>query len=272
MKKLLLSLSLVVLLIMAMPFCAYAEGKDYVVDTADLIFDANEEELENQLKGISEEIGMDVVFVTTDTLDGKTPEAYADDYYDYNGYADDGCLFLVSMEDRDWHISTKGYAITCITDYGVKVFEEECVGSLSNGDYYLAGVKYGNIVKEMYNEAKANKPYDTNNLYKDADGNIVGVDGYKKTFKGIAISLIAALIVAFIVMKSVKSSYKPVKFNRSAANYLVDGSLVVTQGYEHFLYSNVSRTARNDSSSSGGGSSTHSSSSGSSHGGGGGKF
>lgn len=270
MKKLLLSLSLVVLLVMAMPFCAYAEGKDYVVDNADIIFDANEEDLENQLKTISESIGMDVVVVTTNTLDGKTPEAYADDYYDYNGYANDGCLFLISMEDRDWHISTKGYAITCITDYGIKVLEEECVHFLSNGDYYLACSNYGYIVQNMYNEAKADKPYDTNHLYKDKDGNVVGVEGAKSTLKGVAISLLIALAIAFIAMKSVKSSYKPVKFNRSAANYLVDGSLVVTQGYEHFLYANVSKTPRNDSSS--GGSSTHTSSSGSSHGGGGGKF
>ena len=271
MKKILLSLLLVVLLVMSVPFCAFAEGKDYVVDSADLIFDANEEELEAQLKGVSEEIGMDVVVVTTNTLDGKTPEAYADDYYDYNGYADDGCLFLISMEDRDWHISTKGYAITCITDYGIGVLEEECVGSLSNGDYYIACSKYGKLVKEFYNEAKTGIPYDTNNYYTDENGNTIGAPEKKSVAKGLFISLVAALIIAFVIMSIVKSSYKPVKFNRSAANYLVDGSLKVTQSYEHFLYSNVTKTARSDS-SSGGGSSTHSSSSGSTHGGGGGKF
>ena len=51
---------------------------------------------------------MDLVVVTANTLGGKSPMEYADDYYDYNGYTDDGALLLVSMEDRDWWISTKG--------------------------------------------------------------------------------------------------------------------------------------------------------------------
>ena len=41
---------------------------------------------------------------------GKTAEAYADDYYDYNGYGygenDDGLLLLVSMGEREWAITT----------------------------------------------------------------------------------------------------------------------------------------------------------------------
>ena len=271
MKKITLALSLILVLILSVPFCAEAKGKDYVIDNADIIFDANEETLENELKAISQEIGMDVVAVTTNTLDGKTPEAYADDYYDYNGYADDGCLFLISMEDRDWHISTKGYAITCVTDYGVRVIEEECVHLLSNGDYYLALSKYGRIIREFYHEAKTSKPYDTNHKYTNEYGEKIGSLKQTGMGKSIAACAVAAMVVALIVVSSIKRKYKPVQFNRSAANYLVDGSLKVNQSYEHFLYSTVSKTARSDD-SSGGGSSTHTSSSGSTHGGGGGKF
>ena len=272
MKKITLALSLILVLILSVPFCAEAKGKDYVIDNADIIFDANEETLENELKAISQEIGMDVVAVTTNTIDGKTPEAYADDYYDYNGYADDGCLFLISMEDRDWHVSTKGYAITCITDYGIEVIESECVHHLSNGDYYLAFNKYGKLVDQFYTEAKTNKPYDTNNKYTNEYGETVGSKLTKDNLRGVAIAFVFSMIVALIVASSIKRKYKPVKFNRSAANYLVDGSLQVNQSYEHFLYSTVSKTARNDDSHGGGGSSTHTSSSGSTHGGGGGKF
>ena len=272
MKKIItLTVSVLIVLLMTVPFCAFADEKDYVVDSAELIDDVNEEELEAELKAISERIGMDVVAVTTNTLDGKSAMAYADDYYDYNGYANDGCVFVVSMEDRDWWISTKGYAITCITDYGISVLEEECVHYLSSADYYLAFSKYGRIVEEFYNEAKTNAPYDTNNLYTDEYGLTVGGEDSANKGTAIATSFVIALIIALIVVFSIKKSYKPVGFNRSASNYLVDGSLNVTQSYEHFLYSSVSKTER-QSSSSGGGSSTHSSSSGSSHGGGGGKF
>ncbi len=270
MKKLSLILALICVLVMSVPFSAFAEGKDYVVDNADIIYDESEEQLEMKYKALSEAIGMDVVVVTTNTLDGKTPEAYADDYYDYNGYADDGCLFLVSMEDRDWHVSTKGYAITCITDYGIEVIESECVENLSNGNYTIAFNKFANIVEQFYNEAKTNKPFDTNNKYTNEYGETVGTKATGENLKGVAISLIVMLIIAFVVIAGVKKSYKPVQFNRSAGNYLVDGSLKVNQSYEHFLYSNVTKTAKSDSSS--GGSSTHTSSSGSTHGGGGGKF
>lgn len=278
MKKFTLTLSLVIMLLFAFPFCTQAAEKDYCVDNADIIFDLNEEDLEARLKELSEEIGMDVVVVTTNSLDGKSAMEYADDYYDYNGYAEDGTLFLVSMEgedgDHDWWVSTKGYAIDCMTDYVInEVIRQECVGSLSNGDYYIACDKFASIVEDCCKEEKdSGKPYDTNNLYTNRYGKVIKSEKKQQTVKGIVISLIIAAVVALIVMLSVKRSYKPVRFNRSAANYLVDGSLAVTQSYEHFLYSTVSKTAKSDNSGSGGGSSTHTSSSGSTHGGGGGKF
>ena len=69
--------------------------------------------------------------VTADTINGETPMAYADDYYDYNGYGagadNDGILLLLSMEDRDWWISTTGYGIDAFTDYGIDVIGDEIV-------------------------------------------------------------------------------------------------------------------------------------------------
>ena len=57
----------------------------------------------------------DVIVVTVASLDGKTAESYADDYFDFNGYGlgqdRDGILLLLSMEDRDWAISTHGFAL-----------------------------------------------------------------------------------------------------------------------------------------------------------------
>ena len=48
---------------------------------------------------------MDIVIVTTNTLDGKLPTVYADDFYvakEYGfGLDKDGVLLLISKEDRD---------------------------------------------------------------------------------------------------------------------------------------------------------------------------
>ncbi len=268
-----LSIALCLMLLLAFPFCAFAENTAYVADDADLLTVQEEANLQAQCEELKTATGWSVVIVTTNTLNGKSPMEYADDYFDYNDYGENGCLFLLSMEDRDWWVSTSGTAIHAITDYTLNtVIPEEIVGKLSSGDYYRAFSDFGTLALRCYTEAQTGDPYDTNNLYIGSDGKEIGASSDdNERFYPIIISLICALVISLVITKMVKSGYKPVRMNASASNYLVDGSLNVTQQYEHFLYSTVSKSARS-SSSSGGGSSTHSSSSGSSHGGGGGKF
>lgn len=57
-----------------------------LVDEADLLSDAEEKDLLSKLDEISERQKCDLVIVTVKDLGGKTPEAFADDYFDYNGY------------------------------------------------------------------------------------------------------------------------------------------------------------------------------------------
>ena len=70
-----------------------------LVDDADLLTDSEEKELNQQLDTVSEEQECDVIIVTVDSLNGKTVEEYADDYYDDNSYGygenNSGILFLV---------------------------------------------------------------------------------------------------------------------------------------------------------------------------------
>ena len=106
-----------------------------LADFADLLDDGQEEELEAKLDQVSEDYGCDVVVVTEETLDGAVPQDYADDFFDYYGYGygegKDGILFLVSMEDRDWALSTHGYGITAFTDAGCDYIAEQFKSSLS---------------------------------------------------------------------------------------------------------------------------------------------
>ena len=74
-----LFLLLFLLLMVGVP--VYAENPDKVVDNADLLTDKEEEKLEAQFTEIAEKYQCDVVVVTTDTLDGKAPMDYTDDYY-----------------------------------------------------------------------------------------------------------------------------------------------------------------------------------------------
>ena len=258
MKKILtVLLALLITLSFAVP--AFAEAMPRLVDQADLLTDAQEAALLSKLDTISNKHGMDVVVVTADTLEGKSPTAYADDFYDYNGYCEDGILLLVSMEDSDWWISTAGYGITAFTDAGIEYLGNRFVPSLSDGDYAGAFEIYANTCDEFITQAKTGDPYDTHNLPKEPFAFLMNL----------GICFVIGLVIAAIATAIMKGQLKSVRSQSGAANYVKTGSLNVTHRQDLFLYRDVKRTAKPKDS---GGSSTHTSSSGRSHGGGGGKF
>ena len=238
---------------------AMAQSTPHLVDEADLLSDVEEAQILSMLDAISNRQGMDVVLVTADTLDGKSPQEYADDFYDYNGYSQDGILLLISMEDSDWWISTSGYGITAFTDAGIDRMGELFVPSLSAGDYGEAFEIYADTCDEFITQAKVGDPYDIHNLPKEPFS----------FFRSLLICLVIVFVFALIVTGIMRGKLKTVRFQSGAANYVKSGSLNVTHRQDLFLYRDVKRTPRPKDN---GGSRTHMSSSGRSHGGGGGKF
>ena len=234
-----------------------------LVDGADLLDDSEEEELLNELDEISERQQCDVVVVTADSLDGKTPEAYADDFYDYNGYGvgvdKDGMLLLVSMEERKWQISTCGFGIEALTDAGIGYISEKFLPDLSDGDYAEAFSTYASLCDEFITRAKTGDAYDTGNMPKERVSP-VWIPG----------SLLIGLVLALIITGVMRAQLKTVHRQPAASSYMVPGSRNLRVSRDIFLYRTVTKTERpkdND-----GGSSTHTSSSGQTHGGGGGSF
>ena len=206
---------------------------------------------------------MDIVIVTAKTLNGATPASYADDTYDYNGYGNnrDGLLLLISMEDRDWYISTTGYGITAFTDAGIQYIGNKIKEHLSDGDYDAAFNSFAELCDDFITKARDGKPYDSGNMPKEP---------MKKGW--ILAAIIAGFLLSFITVGTMKSKLKTVRFQPMASSYMKAGSMNITESRDMFLYNTVTRTAKPKDNDSGGGSSTHSSSSGTSHGGGGGKF
>lgn len=248
-----------------------ADDLPRLVDLADLLTDDEESGLSDILDEISERQQLDVVVVTVDSLDGETVVAYADDFYDYNGYGfgdgRDGIMLLISMTERDWCMSTHGYGITAFTDAGQAYISEQFVSDLSAGNYATAFTNFAHLCDDFITEAKNGEPYDVDHL----------PDESFEPVWGLLVALAIAFIISLIATGIMRGQLKSVFSQSAADNYIKQGSMQLTKKNDLFLYKQISRTKKAESTSSSssgssGGSRTHTSSSGATHGGSSGKF
>lgn len=281
-----------VMIMTAVHVCA-ADAPRFV-DYAGLITDMDEEyAIFEALDNISATYSCDVVIVTTDSLDGKTAQEYANDYYDLvggYGYGDDytGIIFLISMAEREWAISTCGGAISVFTDSVLMSMEDAIIPYLSSGDYAEAFMTYADLCEDTLSryaqggseEYNGYNPYDpyidpyySDYYYDDPYG--------QRTERGVSAmwipgSVLIAFVLSLIVVNTMKGEMNSVHMQSGAATYEKQNSFRLTEQRDLFLYRNVSRTLRqteqNRSSHGGGHSSVHRSSSGRSHGGRSGRF
>lgn len=288
--------ALLMCVVMVMPVVAaeVEEPKDRVVDDADLLTEAEEDELQGQLAVLSDLHQFDLVVVTTYSTDGKTSQEFADDYFDYGGYgygpSYDGALLLVNMEASEWYVSTCGSGIDIINDSVLDTMSYEFVPHMSNGDFYAAFTEFAvqcdyylagcgmedGVYEDEYVDGVIN---DSDVAFSDT----IVVVNKSPDIIGIIVKLVVCLIIGFIAalipMSRLKKQMKNVAMKAEASDYVKPGSKKITKSRDAFLYSNVSRVPKpkdNDSKGGGGGMSfgggVHIGSSGRSHGGGGGRF
>lgn len=154
MKKRITALLLVLVLgiFLAFPAAASQGVKTYglIDDGADLLTEEQEAKLTVYLESLGKKLDISLVVVTVDSLGGKSPRSYADDYYDTYGFLPDGALFLVSMEFRDWWVSTSG---KCEDEISSDKIEDEVVSYLSSGSYYAAFEAFGKSCEKQMTPA-----------------------------------------------------------------------------------------------------------------------
>ena len=170
MRKKIITAALLILLCLGLSVPVFATDTDRLVDYANLLSVAQQAQIEAHLDALSQEHQLDIVVVTVDDIRGYTSQQFADDYFDYNGYGQgydrDGILLLISMEDRDWAISTSGWCITAFTDAGLAHMEDEIVPYLSDGEYDQAFSTFADLCEEFVIQARNGSPYDSHNLPK----------------------------------------------------------------------------------------------------------
>lgn len=253
MMKKCISILLCLILCMGFTLTAYAAGNQSVIDQAGLLSESDAQWLTQLVDEVAQKHEIDIVILTVPSLDGKSAQDYADDYYDYNGYREDGVIFLLAMAEREWHISTCGKVIDFLTDDVLYNMEEGFLPYLSEGKYYHAFQDFVNGL-DVY-------------MTDDPIG-----DALVCLMMGSVVGLIVAAIVLLIMRAGMNTKIK----QHAAGDYLKAGSYNLTRTQDLFLYSQVSKRRKpeqnNNTRSGGGGSTVHTSSSGRTHGGRGGKF
>ena len=267
-RALILILSLVVFVLNPI----VSAEKKLVFDDAMLFTEDEIVKLEEEANNLSNDYNMDIVIVTTDDADGKTPREYADDYFDYGDFGvgdnNDGILFLIDMDNSEAYISTSGIGIRYLTDMRIeKILDIVFDDGLLDGDYYGATMGFISGTK-TYLEAGI-----PSNQYNEPED--IKLEN-KLTVTDVIISIIGGIIVSSIFYFATKSSYKtprtanPFSYrNNSFVNLTSQEDRLVDTFITHRI---IPKPTNNNSSSSTGRSTTHTSSRGRSHGGGGRKF
>lgn len=241
-----------------------------LMDEAGLLTNSEASVLREMLNEISDRYQADVVIVTVNTIGATSPMEFADDFFDYNGYGrgenHDGILLLISMQERDWWISTTGRAISVFTDAGIEFIGKRMISAgLSSGDYAAAFTEFASLTDRFFQKAAKGAPFDSGHMPKTKMDLLVWV----------IVGLVGGFIIALIVTGGMKKKLKSVAMKQQALDYILPSSFLLSSFSDELLGKSVAKTpipAASSSSSGGGGSSTHTGSSGISHGGGGGKF
>ena len=252
MKKI-VSIILCLLLLVALPCSVFATGinRSPIVDGADLLTDREEQNLEDAAAAFYERYGIWIAIVTTNSLGNKSAERYADDFYDNNYYGTykDGILLLISMEYRDWAISTCGRAIEEFSDWDLDSIFEAMSWDLSHDRFYDAFETFLEVTPSYLSQPKG-----------EADlGDFIRI---------VVVSLVVGAVVGGLVILVMRGNMNSVQPKTNAADYIVPGSYQLKKHMDIFLYSRVTRVRRAENS----GGSAHRSSGGIRHGGRSGKF
>lgn len=239
----------ILILILLLSFPTYAHGQS-IIDQAGLLTDSQIQDLEQQAKQIEDDYQIDVVILTVSSTGGKDVVAFADDFYDDNGYGPDGILLLLVMDSREWAISTCGSVMQTMSS-------NDCDSLFySASDYFSAGA-----YEQGFSRYLSQLPMYVFPSLPDA------VPPEMPELARIGISLLIGAVIAGITVFIMVRSMHSARPKRSAAEYVDRNTFRLHTQRDFYLYSTTTRT-KIESNSSG----SHRSSSGRSHGGSRGRF
>lgn len=258
-KRILILFIAVLLTAMIFAPAVFAE-KNNLVDDAGILSGDDFDYVKNYIETMSENQSFDIVIVTTNGYTQNSITAFADDFFDYNGYGygenRDGIIFAIDMSGREFVLTTSGTGINAVTDYGEEYIYDNMEADIKAGDYKTAFTTgFADSVEYLLDEYNAGHAYDVNVSKPD--------------YVNMAVtSVIAGLIIGLLSSLKHKRALKTVIKQVRANSYERTGSMKLTAERDRYLYTNVVVRPKPEQKKSSGGTSVHTSSSGRSHGGG----
>lgn len=229
-----------------------------VYDYANVLSESEEENLKEKALEFIGKYNMDMALVTVKHHEKSTTQAYAQDFYDYNGFGvgDDssGILFVIDFTFgyRDIYMTTTGSAINMYNDYRI----EKILDSVA--------------------EEKDETYYNWFNAFiiSSTDYASMGIPKSEviETKKNYIPLIMATLVLPTIVVLILIFKNRMIRKSVDANYYIKENSVIINNRNDSFITTHTTSvriSEPNSSNGSGGGSSISHGSSGVSHGGGG---
>jgi uncharacterized protein len=232
MLKRIVSTFVAILFIFATAVTSYAADAPLIIDEAGILGSREIRDLNQTASAVSEMYRCDVAVIIISDLEGEDIFELAlklyDDYGIGHGAGKSGLLLLLSMEERDYILISKGRANTAFTDHGKDVLlDKHVLPLLAKDEYYAAFESLLDKASEYLQMAQDGAPFDT-----DTDPDYGKLSWMTKLVVIILLPMLIAGIVCVIWAKQMKTAISP----KAAENYISPNSFALTGQEDRFLF------------------------------------
>lgn len=260
MKKRLFSLFLLVFILSACTLPVWADESDsyddysqyYINDQVDYLTEEEEKSLGERAAALEAKYNNPVYIFIIDNFKNYTDE---EEIYDFAkqlyvewglgvGEDQNGCMLMLSMDDRDWTSVVKGHAANdAFTDYGRTKMEDQFIPYFKQNDWYGGFDCYMDLCEDYLEQA--------------AEGHPIGSSPAEKFMAhpilSICVIFLAPLVIAAAVVLILYAMMQIPVEQKSARGYMVEDSLRMQIATDQYTHTTVVKTKIEKSSSSGGG-------------------
>lgn len=242
-------------------FCAFDENSQKVYDDADLLTDAQEQELQERCVKLSLQYKTEFIIATTASARGMSTEEYVQDFCIKNdfGYEEDiddkSCVvYLIDMDNREVYMLLSGLANYYFEDEWDQIMDES-VTYLQSGNYYGACDQFLDDCETCGLDAYNKFQTEYLELWENYDGNYDSFYQeylYESIFSNIFVDLgIAAgvSLIAILIMRGFNKS----KMVVNQSTYMDKSSYDMRRKNDIYIRTTTTKYRRDSGGSSGGG-------------------